>query len=83
MGASSRWWQSVESNGQIGESSGRLSGKTWQQADHVGSEREEYRGQLLVSDLIIGVHIHHGDQVVPEQYLLVISRLKSMNYWYD
>ena len=49
----------------------------------MGSEREDYRGQLLVSDLIIGVHIHQGDQVVPEQPLLVISRLKSMNYWYD
>lgn len=69
MGASSRQWQWVESSGQVGESSGRLSGETWQQADHVGSGRGEYRGQLLVSDLIIGVHIHQGDQVVPEQHL--------------
>lgn len=83
MGASSRRWQWVEGSGQIGEPSGALSGETWQQADHVGSGREEQRGQLLVSGFITGVHIHQGDQVVPEQRLLVISHLKSVNYWYD
>ena len=33
----------MEGSGQIGESLGGLSGETWQQADHVGSGREEQR----------------------------------------
>lgn len=51
----------VEGSGQIGEPSGGLSGETWQQADHVGSGREEQQGQLLVSELHIGVPYHQGD----------------------